>query len=149
MRHSWILIPVLLLFLPGCGPSAEEQRVAAETKATQARLDKAISAARKHFGIKVKAGNWGTWPVSSITGEVGKYDPTTFTVSVKMDVPPLEAREIIAKSIEMQRKIIGWNACPSRTDEIWAAFGSDDQLIANPAISGTIFTDIDCRREGL
>jgi hypothetical protein len=136
---------VFALGLTGCGPSEKEIAIGK----SQERVDSVVSAVRRHFGSAVDAGNWGEWPVTSVEGRVGEFEPYPVVVSVEMAVPTSMAKEIMAKSTELQYKAVGWNACPLRRDSVWAALDSEDRIVAQPTISGAVFADVDCRREGL
>jgi hypothetical protein len=80
---------------------------------------------------------------------VSEFAPYGIVAYVEMSVPPEAAKKIMSKSTQIQYKAVGWSACPSRRDPIWSSLEPDDRIVAQPTISGTVFADVDCRREGL
>jgi hypothetical protein len=145
MRIRLAIAMLLASGLTGCGPSEKEIAI----DQSQQRVGSVAAAVRQHFGSEVDAGNWGKWPVTTIETRVSEFEPYPIVVSVEMAVPTDMAKKIMAQPTELQYKSVGWNACPSPRDSVWAALDSKDRIIAQPTISGAVFADVDCRREGL
>lgn len=145
-----VLIAMIAATLSGCGPSAEERQAVADRKAQDERLEKSLAAAKQYFGTAVEAGSWGKWTVTSVKpGSPNPFLPKTNSVIVEIAIPPAQAKDIIGRDTSAQYRAVGRNACPRKGDAVWQSFGSEDYLTVNPAISGSVFADVDCREHAL